>query len=111
RNRGEIEGLIGFFVNTLVLRLDLGGDPTVKELLARARETTLGAFAHPDVPFESLVDELHPKRDLSYSPLFQVMLVLQNASPQELSLPDLELELLETETRTAKFDLTILLQE
>jgi amino acid adenylation domain-containing protein len=111
RNRAEIEGLIGFFVNTLVLRVDLGGDPTMRELLARARETALGAFAHPDVPFESLVDELHPERDLSYSPLFQVMLVLQNASPQELSLPGLELERLEIGTRTAKFDLTVLMEE
>ncbi|HVG31078.1 MAG TPA: amino acid adenylation domain-containing protein, partial [Pyrinomonadaceae bacterium] len=111
RTRKEIEGLIGFFVNTLVLRADLSGGPTFRELLSRVREVCLGAYAHQDVPFEKLVEELQVERDLSRSPLFQVMFVLQTASPKEVRLPGLRLEMLEGDAETAKFDLMLSLEE
>jgi amino acid adenylation domain-containing protein len=107
RNRPEIEDLIGFFVNTLVLRTQLSGDFTFKESLRRVKEVSLGAFAHQDLPFEKLVEELHPLRSLGHSPLFQVMLDLQNA-PMELDqIKGLRLSLVPVETETAKFDLTL----
>ncbi|GMU11502.1 non-ribosomal peptide synthetase [Corallococcus caeni] len=111
RNRAETEGLIGFFVNQLVLRGDLGGDPTVRELLSRARETALSAYAHQDLPFEELVKELNPKRSLGQAPLFQVKLVLQNAPVSRLELPGLELSPVGQEATRAKLDLTVAVQE
>lgn len=111
RNRAEIEGLIGFFVNTLVMRTDLSGDPAFRELLARVRKVALGAYAHQDLPFERLVDELKPERDLSRQPLFQVMFVLQNAPKEDLRLPGLILESFGVEETTARFDLSLLATE
>ena len=112
RTRGETEGLIGFFVNTLALRVSLEGDLTWRELLRRVKEVAVGAFAHQELPFEKLVEELQPVRDISHQPLFQVMLVLQNASSQEpVRLRGLELDGMGVETRTAKFDLTLSLEE
>jgi amino acid adenylation domain-containing protein len=111
RKRAEIEGLIGFFVNTLVLRTDLSGNPTFRELLRRVREVALGAYAHQDLPFEQLVEELQPERRLSHSPLFQVMFSLQNAPRQALYLPSLTLTPLTLGSGTAKFDLTLSLVE
>ncbi|MGH8059478.1 MAG: condensation domain-containing protein, partial [Candidatus Entotheonellia bacterium] len=107
RNRVEIEGLVGFFANTLVLRTDLSGNPSLQELVRRVREVVLEASAHQDLPFEKLVDELRPERNLSHTPLFQVVFVLQNAPGRALELPSLTLSPLEVEGGTAKFDLTL----
>jgi amino acid adenylation domain-containing protein len=111
RTRLEVEGLIGFFVNTLVLRTDLSGKPSFRELLGRVREVALEAYAHQDLPFEKLVEELQPERNLSCSPLFQVMFVFQNASSMPLKLEGLTLSPLELENGTAKFDLTVSIRE
>ena len=111
RNRTETEGLIGCFVQTLVLRTDLAGNPSCRELLRRVREVALGAYAHQDLPFEQLVEELQPARDLSRNPLFQVMLVLQNVPTSVVVLPGLTVSPVEVESGTAKFDLSLGLRE
>ncbi len=111
RNRAEIEGLIGFFVNTLVLRTDLSGNPSFRELLTRVREVALGAYSHQDLPFEQLVEELHPQRALSHTPLFQVMFILQNAPMSEMALSGLNLSFLKSHSGTAQFDLTLSMEE
>ena len=107
RNRAEIEGLIGFFVNSLVLRTDLSGDPSVREALSRVREVALGAYAHEDLPFEKLVEELQPARDLSRTPLFQVMFTLENSPGPTLQVPGLCLEPVDIQNQDAKYDLAL----
>ncbi|MET0400290.1 MAG: amino acid adenylation domain-containing protein, partial [Longimicrobiaceae bacterium] len=111
RTHLELEGLIGFFVNTLPLRTELSGDPAFAALLRRVRESTLGAYAHQDVPFERLVEELGVERSLTHTPLFQAVLSLQNLGPLEHPLGDVRTEPLETEALTARFDLTLALAE
>jgi amino acid adenylation domain-containing protein len=111
RNRVETEGLIGCFVNTLVLRVDLSGDPTGGELLGRVREVTLAAYAHQDLPFEKLVEELRPRRNLSHTPLFQALMILQNTPPAPASAAGLALAGEDLDQGTAKFDLNLGLAE
>lgn len=111
RSRAELEELIGFFVNTLALRLDLSGDPSFLELLRRVREVCLGAYAHQDLPFEKLVEDLQPARNLSHNPLVQVMLVLQNTPLSTLAGAEGTLDLVEIPRETAAFDLTLNLWE
>jgi amino acid adenylation domain-containing protein len=110
RNRLETERLIGFFVNTLLLRTNVSGDPTFRELLKQVRELTLSAYAHQDLPFEKLVDELQPERDLGRLPLFQVVFALQHVPSEDLELPGLKLSRFEVKDVTAKFDLMIVME-
>jgi amino acid adenylation domain-containing protein/FkbH-like protein len=111
RGRTELERLIGFFVNTLVLRADLAGAPSVGELLQRVRRATLDSFSHQDLPFEKLVAEVNPDRDLDRSPLFQVMFALQNAPAERIELPGLTLRRLEIETGTTRFEMFLEMTE
>jgi aspartate racemase len=111
RNRIETEPLIGFFVNSLALRTDLSGKPGFRQLLGRVREVAVSAYAHQDLPFEKLVEELHPARDVSQTPVFQVMFGLQNAPRAVADLHNLNVRRIPTEVRTAKFDLTLLLSD
>jgi amino acid adenylation domain-containing protein/non-ribosomal peptide synthase protein (TIGR01720 family) len=107
RTHAETEGLIGFFVNTLVLRAEIDPEQTFRELLARVKETCLGAYAHQDTPFERLVQELAPERDMSRTPLFQVAFVLQNAAAGGLDLDGVRRRGIGLDSTTAKFDLTL----
>ncbi len=113
RTQSATEDLIGFFVNTLVLRSDFNLVHTFEDLLRQVRETTLGAYAHQDLPFEQLVEVLQPERNMSHSPLFQVMFVLQNTplGGEDMAFPSIRLEVVEAEKRAAKFDLTLVMME
>ncbi len=111
RNQPETEGLIGFFINTLVLRTRLSGNPTFQEVLGRVREVVLGAFAHQELPFEKIVEELKPERDSSHSPMFQVMFSLQIMSPEAIEFSGLTISALDYEFGTSKFDMILSLFE
>jgi amino acid adenylation domain-containing protein len=111
RTRAEVENMLGMFINMLTMRTDLSGNPSFTELLGRVREVALGAYANQDVPFEKLVEELHPKRSLSHSPLVQVTFGLQNAPMGTLELPELRLDLVPFENESVRFDLTVWMSE
>ena len=107
RNRAETEGLIGFFINTLALRTDLSGNPTFRELLQRVKATAVGAYAHQDLPFERVVEELQPERDMGHTPLFRVMFQFKSAAGSPLAMSGLELQHLATSTHSSKFDVML----
>jgi amino acid adenylation domain-containing protein len=111
RNRREVEGLIGFFVNTLAMRTRMTDTLNFRDVLSRVRESALGAYAHQDVPFDRIVEELHPERDLSRSPIFQVMFVLQNAPKSEFQLPGLTLSRVPITGHRSRFDVTMAVNE
>ncbi|MBE9224382.1 amino acid adenylation domain-containing protein [Phormidium sp. LEGE 05292] len=111
RNRKEIEPLIGFFVNTLALRINLQGNPTFLELLAKVKQVTVDAYEHQDLPFEKLVDELGLERSLAHHPLFQVAFGLQNGTQEKIELPGLTLTRFEWENTTTLFDLSLIFRE
>lgn len=112
RNRAETEGLIGFFVNQLALRLDLSGNPNFsKELLSRVRERALEAYSNQDLPFDRLVEKLNTERSLSFNPVFQAKLVLQNTPKVNLELPGLTIRKLVVENETASYDLLLNVEE
>ncbi|MFC9854722.1 non-ribosomal peptide synthetase [Streptomyces prasinus] len=112
-NRGAVdtEGLIGYFVNVLPLAVDLDGAPAFTELIGRVRSAALGAFAHQDLPFDMMVEALRPDRDRRRTPLFQAMFALQNASAETVALPGLDTELLDVDSGTAKYDVSLLVEE
>lgn len=107
----DSEKLIGFFLNTLVMRTDLSGDPTYRELLARVREVTLGAYSHQDVPFEQLVAELRPDRNLSWSPIFQVIMQYETLSKESLKFAKLEIADSQLDLGISRFDLALTLSD
>jgi amino acid adenylation domain-containing protein len=111
RQRAEIEDLIGLFVNTLALRVQLSDNPSVSTLLARVKAMTLAAYGHQDVPFEQVVESVQPPRSLNHSPVFQILLALQNTPQAEVNLPGLTLTPQALPTGTSQFDLMLLLQE
>ena len=111
RNRVEIERIIGFFANTIVIRTKLDGKPTFRELLNQVHSNTVSSYEHQDLPFEMLVEELQPERDMSYTPIFQVMFVFQNLPANQNSLPGINVELLPVHMGTSKFDLNLVVSE
>lgn len=106
RQRKELEGLIGFFINTLAVRTIIPGDLTFREYLQSVREAALGAYAHQDLPFEYLVEHFQPERNLSHSPLVQVLFSFEKPSQQGIEIPGLAITILDKENKAAKFDLS-----
>jgi non-ribosomal peptide synthetase component F len=111
RNRAELEGLIGFFINLLPLRLDLSGNPGFRELLQRVRAKTLSAYAHTEVPFDKLVEDVRPERNAAYNPIVQVLFVMQNVPRPARELAGLAVEYFELPVTRSKFDLGVFATE
>jgi amino acid adenylation domain-containing protein len=111
RGRRELAGLVGFFVNNLVLRIDLSGDPSFRQLVARVRQVALDAYAHQELPFEQVIEAVRPRRSGSYAPLFQVLFLLRTLQASAARLEGLELQPIELPQRIANFDLTLNLAE
>lgn len=111
REQSEVAGLIGFFVNTLVLRSDLSEQPSFNDLLNQSKNTLLDAYAHQQVPFEHIVEHLKPERSLSHSPLFQIMLVLQNNERVSLDFPGLRISEMSNDSAVARYDLTLVARD
>jgi len=111
RNRIEIEKLIGFFINTLVIRSNLSGDPSFREFSHRVHNSALGAYDHQDLPFEILVEKLQLDRDMSFTPLFQVMFVFQNSPMQKRNISGTSMDILSFHSGTSEFDLTLVMSE
>src|SRR6266700_5560518 len=111
RTTAETERMIGFFINLLPLHTDLSGNPTFRELVLRVREVALGAYAHQDVPFDKLVEDLQPERSLSHNPIVQGLFVMQNIPRQRLELPGLELASFPLSITRSKFDIAVFMRE
>jgi non-ribosomal peptide synthetase component F len=111
RTTAETERLIGFFINLLPLHTDLSGDPTFHELVLRVREVALGAYAHQDMPFDKLVEDLQPERSLSHNPIVQALFVMQNIPAQRRELPGLELAPFPASITRSKFDIAVFIRE
>jgi amino acid adenylation domain-containing protein len=111
RTTDETEKMIGFFINLLPLHTDLTGDPTFRELVARVREVALGAYAHQDIPFDKLVQDLQPERSSSHNPIVQALFVMQNIPPQQRELPGLEVTYFPTPITRSKFDVGVFMRE
>src|SRR5207253_3563126 len=107
RNRSETDGLLGFFINALALRTDLSGNPSFLDLLKRVREVCLDAYTHQDLPFDKVVEEINPQRDLSRNPLFQVMFNMADTSERTLTLPGCAVTKLSSADPSAKFDIVL----
>ncbi len=111
RNRKDVEDLVGFFMNTLVLRTSFEGDPTFIDVLQRVKKMTLDAYTYQELPFDKMLEEIKPERDVSMTPLFQVMFILQNTQKVELELPGLKMHQLEAQSGMSPFDLRLQLTE
>ena len=111
RTTAETERMIGFFINLLPLHTDLSGNPTFRELVLRVREVALGAYAHQDVPFDKLVEDLQPERSMSHNPIVQALFVMQNTPQQRRELPGLELSPFAVSITRSKFDVAVFMRE
>jgi non-ribosomal peptide synthetase component F len=111
RTTAETERLIGFFINLLPVHTDLSGDPSFRELVTRVREVALGAYAHQDIPFDKLVEELQPERSLSHNPIVQALFVMQNIPSHRRDLPGLELAPFPMPITRSKFDVAVFIRD